>query len=462
MIPMQLGEVGEAIGAKFPGEVEDVLVTGISTNSRTTSPGDLFVAIGGERFDGHAFIGQAASRGAAGAVISRAVVQPDIPCARVDNTIAALGRLAAEHRRRMGATVIAVTGSNGKTTTKGMIDHVLSRRYRGRAAVKSFNNHLGVPLTLLSAEANDDYLVVEIGSNAPGEVAHLAAMASPEIGVVTSVGRAHLEGLGGITGVVREKLSLLRHVRAGGLAVVNADLPETRAALGHPTEGKVELATFGTTDGVELRVTEAYSDLDGILLRINNGPKIGVGVCGRHNALNATATYAVCRRMNLEPGEIAAGLSTYAPADMRLNVVRRGEVTVIDDCYNANPSSMVAALELLAATQARRRVLVAGDMLELGSEAQQWHEHVGRTAAESGIELLIAVGAQAPAVTAAARAAVPALPTLSYEDSSAACEAISQWLQPGDLVLVKGSRAMAMERVVSAVAAEQTVKVLST
>ncbi|HUU81931.1 MAG TPA: UDP-N-acetylmuramoyl-tripeptide--D-alanyl-D-alanine ligase [Phycisphaerae bacterium] len=448
MIAMHLDEVAAAMGATSSAAPGNPLVTGVSIDSRTVQPGELFFAVRGDRFDGHDYLDQAASAGAVACVVSRRETNAPIPCLGVADTVAALGRFAAYHRTRIPATVIAVTGSNGKTTTKRMIDHVLGQRLRGRAAPKSFNNNLGVPLTLLSADRDDQYLVVEIGSNAPGEVGALAAVASPQIGVVTSVGFAHLEGLGGVAGVVREKLSLLLYVDPAGLGVVNVDRPEVRALLRYPT--RPELVTFGVSDAADLCITEARGGLDGLQFRINGDAQRSLAVCGTHNALNATAAFAVARRMGLDDDDIAAGLASFQPADMRLNVMRLGQVTVINDCYNANPSSMAAAIDVLTAAPAGRRVLALGDMLELGAETRQWHERIGRQAGEAGVDLLLAVGPHASVVITGARQAGPDIQTLVYDDAEQAGAAVGDWARPGDVVLVKGSRAMAMERVVEA------------
>jgi len=454
VIPMRLADMAEAVRAACPVGGGAVLVTGVTTDSRACRAGDLFVAVRGERFDGHDFVAQAAARGAAACVVSRPVPSTPCPALHVEDTVAALGRLAVAHRRRLRATVIAVTGSNGKTTTKGMLHHLLGRRLRGRAAVRSFNNHLGVPLTLLSAEAEDEFLVVEIGSSGPGEVDHLGGMVEPEVGVVTSVGPAHLEGFGSIEGVRREKLSLLRRIRPGGLAVVHAGVPEAAVQAARPP--RVELVTFGRGDAgppAEVCISDLRAGLEGVTFRINAAEPLRLSVCGEHNALNAAAAYAVCRRLNLSRADIAEGLASYAPADMRLNVRRCGDLTLINDCYNANPASVAAAIDLLASAGGRRRVLAVGDMLELGADSRRWHERSGAHAAAAGLDVLIAVGTQAEAVAGAARAARPAIETMTFGDSAAAAGEVGHWVRSGDVILVKGSRATAMERVAEAIVA---------
>ncbi|MCP4248652.1 MAG: UDP-N-acetylmuramoyl-tripeptide--D-alanyl-D-alanine ligase [bacterium] len=451
MIAWGLDEIAAAMGGRVTGATDGRPINEVSTDTRTIPAGALFFAIRGPTFDGHDYVDQAVAKGAAACVVSRPIGSQPIPYVVVDDTVAALGRLAAAHRDRMQATVIAVTGSNGKTTTKEMIYHVLATRLSGRAAPRSFNNEIGVPLTLLSAREDDRYLVVEIGTNAPGEVAALAALARPDIGVITSIAPAHLAGLGGLQGVVREKTSLLRHVRPGGLALVPGDRPGLRAvAQGVLADGgaaDTELLTFGLSDTADLHVGDVSGDLNGTRFRINGGPVLSLAVCGPHNATNAAATYAACRRMGLTDDQIATGLATFQPTELRLNVRRFGSVTVINDSYNANPGSMASAIDVLAAGEADRRLLVVGDMLELGEEAAQWHERVGRRAAEVGIDVIVAAGAQAANVAAGARAADTTVETLACADADEAGRAIAQLLQDGDVILIKGSRAMGMERV---------------
>ena len=450
MIETSLANVARIIGGRVSGASTDLRVRGVSIDSRTCEAGDLFFAIRGERFDGHDYAAQAISNGAVACVVSRLVEDAGAASVVVQDPLTALGRLAAQHRRDAGAIVVAITGSNGKTTTKGMAGQVLSSRRRGRAAVKSFNNHVGVPLTLLAVQADDEFVVSEIGSNAPGEIDDLARIAAPEIGVITSVGPAHLEGFGSLAGVIREKTSLLRHVRDGGLAVVNADhaglLEAAEEVLAH-RPGAVELVTFGESATADLRICEVQADLRGIRFRIDNGSSLQVPVCGAHNALNATAVLAVARRLGMTDDEIADGLAAFRSADMRLNVIEAGDVTVINDGYNANPASMRAAIGFLAGLEARRRVLVVGDMLELGREARAWHEEIGRQVASAGIELTVAAGQQAPAVVSGATEGE----VVACADVDAACEAVGSRLRAGDVVLVKGSRAMRMERVVDAI-----------
>jgi UDP-N-acetylmuramoyl-tripeptide--D-alanyl-D-alanine ligase len=459
MIALRLDEIVQAVGGRMSGPCEPVGVTGLSTDTRTLKPGEIFVALAGESFDGHRFVAEAFARGARAALVAESAgdgavsAAPDVGLLIiVDDTRAALGRLAAYHRRRLPAKVIAVTGSNGKTTTKGMIDHVLSTCLSGRAAQKSFNNDIGVPLTLLSAEPADRYLVVEIGSNAPGEVAQLAQMASPDIGVVISIGHAHLEGFGGLEGVAREKLSLLDHVAPGGLGVVNLD--DLRTVEHGPLPEGLKTITYGTDSQADVRVTDLDCRLDEVTFRINERHAVRLPVSGVHNAKNAAAAFAVARRMQLEPEQIVAALATVRLPQMRLHVRRVGCVTLIEDCYNANPTSMAAGIEVLCTAdrlesrshQRRRRVLIAGEMMELGTESAALHEQVGALAARAGIALVVTVGGGAGAIVDGVRSVDPAIVTHACASTEQACAEVPALLAEGDTVLIKGSRAVGLER----------------
>jgi len=455
VIPMTLDEIAGVVGSRSLQTVQPIPVTGVSTDSRSIRPGDLFFAIVGEHFDGHAFVADVLSRGAAGCVISRDLsdVASDANASqvlRVTHTVEALGRLAAWHRRHAKAEVVAVTGSNGKTTTKCMIEHVLATRFRGRGSVKSFNNQIGLPLTLLSTEHGDEFLVVEIGSNSPGEVASLGRLAQPDIAVVTSIGHAHVGGFGGLAGVRAEKLSLFGEVRPGGLCVVPLD-DVGKPAADWMGDGSNPRVTFGTCTEADIRVAHVRADLERVRFRLNDKYDVELPVAGAHNARNAAAAFAVCRRFRMEPEEIFAALASVRLPDGRLNRFTVGGITVIDDSYNANPTSMAAAIATLASVTQGRRVFVAGDMLELGDDSADWHTQIGEQLARSGIEFVAGVG---PACTALIRgaASVDAPPvTAYYPDAPQACADLPGRLRPGDTVLVKGSRRIGLERLVDAI-----------
>jgi len=407
--------------------------------------------------------------------------------------VRARGRLARFHRRHLAVDGVAGTGSNGKTTTREMITHVLAGRWPGRCSIKSFNNEIGVPLTLLSAETADRFLVAEVGTNAPGEIDTLGAIIEPEVAVITSVGPVHLERLGTLEGVAREKLSLLKHLRAGGCAVVNIDADVVRWYLAEmrrppsallPDGGgiarDVKIVTIGRHEEADLRLTSVRTISAGqtsaetgapfepaLEFEINGKFAYRLNVLGAHNALNALAAVAVGRRFGMEHEEIAGRLATFTLPSMRLERRRipwrtgsqRGEIEVIVDAYNANPASVAAAIEVLREYPCKpkgRRVVVLGDMRELGPRAGEFHEDVARQVALGGIDMLLAVGTHARRMAATARetrkrsSLQPKMEVHAMPDTDTAVRRVRPLCRPGDVILVKGSRAMGLERVVAA------------
>ena len=454
MKALTVEEMRRAVHGRWMSPSNAVTLTGVSTDTRTACPGDLFIALRGERFDAHGFLGDAADAGCVAAVVCRdAPLDADV-AARfgggligVADTTEALGELAAYHRKQSSATVVAVTGSNGKTTVKRMIDHVLAQRYTGTCSPKSFNNEIGVPLTFLAAEAGDDYVVCELGSNAPGEIAALARIARPDIAVITSVSATHLAHLGSIEQVAVEKASILAGLAAGGVAVVVADSGALERALRAYDEAR--LIRFGLSDAAALRVTAYEPTGDGLRMEVNGHSWARLGLLGRHNAVNALAAVAVAQRFGFTQADALAALADFAPIEMRLQPVDVGGVRAINDAYNANPASVLAAAEALIDAGGKRTVLIVGDMLELGDQAEKLHIQTGREIAERGIDLLIGVGPLGRYIaTGAAEAGLAAERFDSLADAS---EGVAGLLRRGDTVLIKGSRATAMERLIPAI-----------
>ena len=467
MTPLIMDEIAGALGAKSAGPLRPVRVTGVCTDSRAVADGDLFFAIPGPHFDGHDFVHDALAR-AVGAVVERGRWAGKPPpegktILMVSSVTEALCDLARYYRSQLAGTVIAVTGSNGKTTTQSMIGHLLSSFRKGGASEKSFNNYIGVPLTLLRAETADEYLVVELGSSGPGEIDRLAALTSPTIAVITGVAEAHLAGLRDLHGVAFEKSSLLKHVRRGGLVAVNVDQPELRQlVVGDGARALTEsltILTCGTWDQADLRLTACHQKDRVLHFTINGRIELRMRATGQHNALNALAAFAVARRVGMSEEQIVDRLATYATPPMRVERQRAGVIELINDAYNANPGSMKAALDILTTLPTDgRRVLVVGDMLELGPAAADWHAWLGQKAAELPISVLVAVGEYADCVLDATRAALRAngrsrrnRPRLAaFATAKLAAAEIGELLEPRDLVLFKGSRALGLERVVQA------------
>ncbi len=452
MKPLTLDKILTAIDGHIPSPANPCSIAGVSIDSRTTRTGDIFFAIRGDRFDGHDFVIEALSRGALYAVVSNAERFADDPLrariTTVDDTVAALGRLAAYHRQQISADVIAVTGSNGKTTTKAMIGHVLSANKEGRCALKSYNNNIGVPLTLLSANSADEFLVVEIGTNHPGEIGHLGSLVKPDIGVITAVAAAHLESLKNIEGVVNEKLALLDHIKKGGMAVVNIDQPMVRNRL-----RKVftfNLVTTGLCQDADLRVADLRADGKSITFSINGRFDIHMTVPGQHNACNALVAYAVGRRLGITSEQIIERLANFELPEMRLQMHQYGSIMVINDCYNANPASMQAAIDVIDSMNTPgRRVAIVGDMRELGEHAQAMHEELGRIVAASGLDVLLTVGDYSGVVCDSARRARRRRIELHASNTvDELSERIHTLLKPKDTVLLKASRALKLEQLV--------------
>lgn len=447
---MTTDDILAAVGGRRVVGGDPIAVRGVSIDSRCCKAGDLFVALGGERFDGHAFLTQAARGGCVAAMVSldaelsgETVGLFPAGVIGVAETRRALGQLAGFYRGVIAATVVAVTGSNGKTTVKRMIHHILSTRLKGSCSPKSFNNAVGVPLTLLAVEPSDEYVICELGSNAPGEIDALAKIARPDLAVITSVARTHLEKLGDLRGVAAEKASILAHLPDEGAAVIFAD----SECLDRAVRGcECPLVRFGASERSDLRLTGYAPTGRGGKFQVDGGDWVELGLAGRHNALNALAAIAVAQRMGFDLDAAAEALRDFRGIEMRLQRVECGGVALINDAYNANPASVLAAADVLCETPGDRKVMIVGDMRELGDSARALHEEVGRSVAGRKVDLLIGVGSLGRYIARSASEAGAATETFdSVED---ACAEVARLLRPGDVVLVKGSRSMEMERLV--------------
>jgi UDP-N-acetylmuramoyl-tripeptide--D-alanyl-D-alanine ligase len=445
-------------GALVVGDLA-VTVTGVSIDSRSLSVGEAFFAIRGHRLDGHNFVGEAASRGAACLVV-HGVPDPipaGVPLVLVEDTTRALGRLAALHRAKFAIPVVAITGSNGKTTTKEMAAAVLATRWRVLRPESSFNNQWGLPLTLLRLAPDHEALVVEIGTNQPGEIAYLAGLTAPTIGVVTTVAAVHTQFLGSLAGVREEKAALVRALGPDGWAILNADDPRV-ADMARDTTARV--LTYGWAESAGVRaVGDVVDTADGMRFTVQIGGErqaVQVGFVGRHNVTNALAAVAAGSALGLGLGEIARGLEAARPVKGRCVWRQADGVRILDDTYNANPASVQAALDTATARRGDNRlVVVLGDMLELGTASEAAHREVGRQVAGAGAGLFVAMGPQMRVAVEAARehGLVDAYHAGTFED------AVAQLLKrvtTGDLVLIKGSRGMRMERVADALTARLT------
>lgn len=418
----------------------------IETDSRKVRRGDLFWALRGPRHDGHDFIGHARSRGAAVCVAEAGRIPQSVPAVVVADTLTALWDFTAWHRRRLETLLIGVTGSVGKTTTRNMLFAVLAARFRGVQSPGNFNNHWGVPLSLLAVAPDHEFAVIELGASRLGEIDRLARLVQPEVGVLTAIGPAHLDEFGSIDCICRAKAELLAALPESGFAVVNGD-DERARQIARQASCRVLLAGSRVNNDVVARGVQ----IDGECLRFQvDRSKFTVRAAGRHFLTSAVIAVAVAREVGMHDAEIAAGLQTFRPVTGRCQVLAIGPWTVIDDSYNANPASMRAACELLRDWQGgNQRVLISGDMLALGEHAEQYHAEFGADAARIGIDRLAAVGAQAALVARSAKLAGMDAGCLgACRDFDTLAVLLDCWLQPGDVVLIKGSRAMHMEQVV--------------
>ena len=455
MAPLSVEDIVRGTqGALVAGDL-GVPVTGVSIDSRRLTIGEAFFAIRAAR-DGHDFLRDAAARGASCLVVHNLPddMPPSVPTVLVDDTTRALGRLAASHRARFDVPVAAVTGSNGKTTTKEMMAGVLAALGPVLKPEGSFNNQWGLPLTLLRLSPEHRAIALELGANTPGEIESLAAICRPTVGVVTVVQGAHTEFFGSLDGVAREKSALVRAIPPAGAVVLNADDPRV---LAMHTQSRARVLYFSTRPGADVvAASPAVDGPDGLRFTLGIGQArrpLQLAFAGRHNVTNALAAAGVGRALGLSIEQIALGLESARPVKGRCVWRPAGRIRILDDTYNANPGSVGASLETLAATsEGRRRVVVFGDMLELGDSSEAAHREMGRAVAASGAAEFVGLGRWAQVAVEAARAAglAESHHVTTFEDAVAL---LLKRLAPGDAVLVKGSRGMRMERVVDALVA---------
>jgi len=435
----------------------------VCTDSRRVQAGDLFFALPGGRFDGHDFVRQVAEKGAVAVVVERQRVPAGwTGCAliAVANVRAALGQLAAAYREEFTLPLVVVGGSNGKTTTKELIASVLRQKLATLWSEASFNNDIGVPLTLLRLERSHQAAVLEAGTNHPGELAPLLKMIRPNYGVVTCIGREHLEFFGDVAGVAQEEGWLAEVLPAAGKLFVNGDDAWTGSLTERTRAGVVRV---GFAAGNDWRAHGLRLDKQSVRFRVD-GPgadfagEYRINVLGRHQVVNALFAIAVGKELGLSRAEVAQGLAECRPPKMRLELWEAGGVRVLDDAYNANADSVGAALQTLQELPCKgRRVAVLGDMAELGAHSEAAHAEVGRRAAELGVAQLFAVGKMAPVMARAARDA-GLNRVFEFTDVETAAAAVKSFVKSGDLVLLKASRATRLERIGDALRAGEAAR----
>ncbi len=451
---LPLSRIADFISSKTDGglRVRDELAESYSIDSRTVLPGGLFFAVKGERLDGHDYVDAALEKGAAAAVVRKDSLHRYTENGRllaVDDTLAALQTLATAVRKLWGKPLVGVTGSAGKTTTKEAIAHVLASRFRVLKSEGNFNNHFGLPLMLLKLEPEHDVAVIEMGMSHAGEIRALAKIAQPEIGVVTNVAPVHLEFFDSIAGIARAKYELVESLPASGTAVLNAD-DEYVSQFGRDFKGKVILYGTGATADVRaenLRPLGADgSEFDVVLA--GGRERARLPLVGEHNILNALAAVAVGLARGLTLPDCVAALATLAPPDIRGQVLQLGNITVINDCYNSNPKALQAMVDALAAMNAGRRIVVAGEMRELGPAGVEMHRAAGRYLAEKRVDVLVGVSGLAQAMVEAAQSAGARAQFVATPEEAG--EWLARETRDGDVVLIKASRGVKLEKALDA------------
>ena len=444
---LQLQDIAHWIGAELHGENQPV--TGYSIDTRTLAQGDLFFAIRGERYDAHDFVAAALERGARAAVVSRdrAGEFYQQPLLIVEDPLIALQTLAAAVRLHWNKRVVAVTGSAGKTTTKEAVAEVLAARFHVLRSQGNLNNEFGLPLQLLKLQPEHEMAVVEMGMSHAGEIAMLARIARPDWGVVTNVGNAHAQNFpDGIAGIARAKYELVEGLPADGVAFLNGDDPYVRQ-FGRDFLGRAIYYGLGAAADLRAEHIEEMG-AEGVRFQIDQ-VTVRLALLGRHNIWNALAAIAVGLEAGIPLAECAAAIGRLRAPDKRGEIVRIGGATLINDCYNSNPEALKSMITTLASMPAKRRILIAGEMLELGSEAVVLHQQAGQAAAENGIDLVIGVRGNAEYLAQAARqAGATAMFVASPQDAG---EWLKAELREGDAVLLKASRGVGLEKALLAV-----------
>ncbi|MEE8360368.1 MAG: UDP-N-acetylmuramoyl-tripeptide--D-alanyl-D-alanine ligase [Candidatus Omnitrophota bacterium] len=419
--------------------------TGVSIDSRTVKKGEIFIAIMGERFDGHDFIGSALKRGACGIIISR--IPDTLPrgatVIMVKDTLTALGDIAAFHRERFDIPIVGITGSNGKTSVKELLFSLLSSKYKVLKNRGTENNFVGLPMTLLGLSGSHDAAVLELGASHLGEIGRLTDILKPTIGVITNIGESHLESLRDKKGVFKAKSEMALRMAEGSLLVLNGDDPMLSRV-----KTKCKISKFGLKAHNAFRATNIISRRK-ISFVLNDAYPLTIKAIGRHNVYNALAAIAAASRFNISIAQIRESLADIRPPKMRMEEMRINGITVINDAYNSNPLSLKSAVEAFSSLEAGgKKIMVSGDMLELGKKGRFYHDVAGRIIAKASIDRLITVGELSRyTAKAASKAGMKGRRLWSCSDTAEAAGILKDIASSGDTILIKGSRAMGMERV---------------
>lgn len=448
---MSMEEIARAAQGKLIDSTGEPYVFGVSIDSRSTNPGDMFIALKGERYDGHDFIGRAIEKGAVLVIADRPFCVSGIPYIMVKDTLKALQDIAAYYRNKFRIPFVAITGSSGKTTTKDMIASVLSQKYKVLKTEGNFNNAVGLPLTLLRLCHDHEIAVLEMGMNSPGEIRLLSDIVRQDIGVITNVGTAHIEKLGSRENILKAKLELFSCFDEKSTAVINGD---NDMLCGFQSQ-KYRIIKYGLKEGNNVFAYEIEEKgEEGISFSVNLGnvkSDFSVMFPGIHNVYNALSAIAVANLLEIGAEDMAEGLKSFIPSEMRMDIVKLDSgIKLINDAYNANPESMKAAIDVLRALKSDyRSICILGDMLELGDFSSEEHYMTGKYAALSGIDVLVAVGSFSGDMKRGWLASGKSQRSVyDFAFAEEAAESLEGIVKPGDAVLIKGSRVMKMEYIV--------------
>ncbi|HEY4391660.1 MAG TPA: UDP-N-acetylmuramoyl-tripeptide--D-alanyl-D-alanine ligase [Paenibacillus sp.] len=435
----------------------NLMIHGVITDSRHIQSGCLFVPLSGERFDGHAFVADSLTSGASASLWERAKGNPPGPAVLVDNALEAMQRLAKSYLAAVGAKVIGITGSNGKTTTKDLLYALLAKTYKVHKTSGNFNNHIGMPLTILAMPEDTEIAVLEMGMSARYEIEFLSKLAEPETAIVTNIGESHLEQLGSRLEIARAKLEILSGMKAGGLFVYNGDEPLITEVLTDPNTPKPEqlhTITFGVNGNHDIYPSGIMFLEHGTMFTPNGGETpLELPLLGEHNVVNCLAALAVARHYGVTEADMREGLKHAELTGMRIEIVEGANgVTVLNDAYNASPTSVRAAVNVLKKMKGHRnKIAVLGDMLELGEDEVRFHQEVGEYLTAENTDLLFTYGRLGKEIAAGAKKHLAPNNIYAYDDKSELIHKLISLLHPKDVVLVKASRGMKLEEVVEAV-----------
>jgi UDP-N-acetylmuramoyl-tripeptide--D-alanyl-D-alanine ligase len=441
----EIKNLAEIVAAKVQGDVAGSF-TGVSIDSRAIKASECFFAIKGQNHDGHNFVGDVLAKDAACAVVDenfKGEVKGTI--LRVEDTIQALGDFARVYRKSLKCKIIAITGSAGKTTTREITHHVLSRHFKCHQAKKSFNNNIGLPLTLLELNPDHEIAVVELGTNSPGEILYLTKIAQPNIAIVINVYPAHVEFFGSIDAIIKEKTTIADGLGTGGVLIINADIP---ALVEHCRNHKLSFTTFGIAANADVHASnikfEGFASsctIDGVTMKLP--------LAGKGNVENAIAACAICKQFGITAKDFANDIRSLISVSMRLEPIALGPILVISDCYNANPASMKNALDLLvrvSGDRPGRKVFICGPMMELGEHSEHLHRELGEQIALAGVDVVLSIGRFSQIIFDAALAnTTAAIETHYFENVNSLCDNLSNFIKPDDIILVKGSRSARLE-----------------